>query len=237
MSSAFPRSGYFFAALLAVAVFAFWPSYFARLPAGPTVYMHVHAGLMLAWMGLLVVQPLLIRERRAGLHRRLGKLSYGLAPLAVVSALLLAHSRFAPMPSVEFAAAAPSLYLPLAATLLFALAYGLAIAWRDVPALHARFMICTALPLIDPIVARILGLRLPPLPDDRLYPLIGYGLTEVVLLALLVLDRRARRGRAAFPLMLAVFVVVHAGAFTLAHTAAWQRFAGWFRAVPLTVAS
>jgi hypothetical protein len=230
----FPRSGHWFAVLLAVAIFAFWPSYFAKLPAGPSVYMHAHAAIMLAWMGLLIAQPWLIRSRRSQLHRRLGRISYVLAPAAVLSAVLLAHSRFAPMPAVEFAKAAPFLYLPFAATLLFALCYGMAMAWRQVPALHARFMIGTALTLIDPVVARILGLRFAPLPDDRLYPLIGYSLTALVLLALAIVDRHARRGRVVFPALLAVFAMVHAGFFLVAPTAPWARLGEWFRTLPLT---
>jgi uncharacterized membrane protein len=230
----FPRSGSWFAALLAIAIFAFWPSYFGRLPGEPTIYMHVHAAVMLAWMALLIAQPVLIRARRPDLHRALGQASYVLAPAAVASAILLAHSRFAPMAAEDFARAAPFLYLPLAATMLFALTSAFAIAWRRRPPVHARFMICTGLTLIDPVVARILGLRFPPLPDDRLYPLIGYGLTELVLLALVVVDRNATRGRRVFPAVLALFAVVHLGFFTLAQAAAWVRFAAWFRALPLT---
>lgn len=230
----FPHSGLWFAALLAVAIFAFWPSYFAKLPDGPTAFMHAHAAIMLAWMALLIAQPLLVRAHRSDLHRVLGKVSYLLAPAAVVSAVLLAHSRFAPIPAGEFAQAAPFLYLPFAATLLFAISYGLAIAWRRSPPLHARFMICTALTLIDPVVARILGFRFPPLPDDRLYPLIGYGLTELTLLVLIVAGRGATRGRSVFPAMLALFVLVHAGFFTVAQTQPWTRIAAWFRTLPLT---
>jgi hypothetical protein len=230
----FPRSGYYFAALLAVAVFAFWPSYFSRLPAGGTAYMRVHALLMAAWIVLLIAQPSLIRARRNDLHRRLGRISYVLVPLAVVAALLLAHSRFAPLDAAAFAANAAFLYLPLAATLLFGLTYALAVACRGSPALHARFMIGTSLTLIDPIVARILGHRLPPLPDDLLYPLIGYGITDAVLVALLLADRRSPAGRAAFAAMLAVFGLVHVGFFTLAQTGTWLRFASAFRALPLT---
>ena len=230
----FPRGGYYFAALLGIAIFAFWPSYFSKLPSGATAYMHAHAVLMVAWMALLITQPLLIHARRNDLHRRLGKVSFVLAPLAVASALLLAHSRFAPMPAVEFAQAAPNLYLPFAATALFALTCTLAIAWRRTPPLHARFMVCTGLTLIDPVVARIIGLRLPPLPHDWYYPLIGYGLTDAVLLALVMADQRSQRGRAVFPLMLVVFGLVHLGYFALAPTDAWIQFASWFRALPLT---
>lgn len=229
-----PRSGYWIAGLLAIAIFAFWPSYFAKLPSGPTIYMHFHAAVMLAWMLLLVVQPTLIRAGRRELHRRLGRTSYVLAPTAVVSAVLLSHSRFAPMSAAEFAGAAAFLYLPFAASVLFAVCYALAIRWRREPLLHSRWMIGTALTLIDPIVARILGFRLSPLADERLYPLIGYGLALLILVVLSVADRRSGRVRAVFPAMLVLFGTVYAGFFVLAPTEPWARLAAWFRALPLT---
>jgi hypothetical protein len=59
-SAMYPNAGYAFAALFAVAVFAFWPSYFSQ-PSAASGYMHVHAAVMASWMLLLVVQPFLVR--------------------------------------------------------------------------------------------------------------------------------------------------------------------------------
>lgn len=230
----FPRSGYLFAALFAVAIFAFWPSYFARLPTGGTTYMHVHVVVMALWMSLLVGQPLLIRARRYGLHRGVGRSAYVLAPLAVVTALLLAHSRVAALSAEEFAAAASFQYLPFAAAGLFALTATLALVYRRAPLLHARYMVCTGLTLIDPVVARILGFRFPPLENELHYALIGFAITDAVLVALILADARSARGRAVFAIMLVVFASVHLGYFTFAQTETWLGFAGWFRALPLT---
>lgn len=229
----YPRVGYWFAALLAMAVFAFWPSYFSR-PSAATAYMHVHVVVMALWMALLVIQPFLIRARRNALHRRLGKSAFLLAPLAVVTALLLAHSRLAPLGAAELAEVAPFVYLPLQAAGLFGLTAGLALLHRKSPALHARYMICTSLTLIDPVVARILGFRLPALANDLHYALIGFAITDAILLALLLSNVRAGPGRTVFATMLVVFGLVHAGYFTLAQTDAWSSFVVAFRALPLT---
>lgn len=229
----YPRVGYAFAALLAVAIFAFWPSYFSRLPAA-TGYMHLHAAVMALWMLLLVTQPLLIRARRNDLHRRIGRAAFVLAPLAVVTSLLLAHSRLAPLDAAARAEAAPFIYLPLQAAALFGLTASLALAYRRSPALHARYMICTALTLIDPVVARILGFRFPPLDNDLHYALIGFAITDAILLALLLTDGRSRPGRSVYGAMLVVFGLVHLGYFTVAQTEAWRAFVEAFRALPLT---
>lgn len=229
----FPRSGYYFAALLAIAVFAFWPSYFSKLSAA-TAYMHAHAVIMALWMLLLVAQPFLIRARRHDLHRRFGKAAFVLAPLAVVAALLLSHSRLAPLGDAELAAAAPFVYLPLQAAGLFGLTAALALVHRKSPPLHARYVLCTAFTLIDPVVARILGFRLPPLENDLHYAMVGFAITDALLLVLVLADARAGRGRGVFATMLVVFGLVHAGYFTLAQTQAWQHFVGVFHALPLT---
>lgn len=229
----YPRVGYAFAVLLAVSVFAFWPSYFSR-PASASGYMHVHVAIMASWMLLLVSQPFLIRTRRNALHRRIGRAAYALAPLGVVTAVLLSHSRVVPLDAAALAEAAPFVYLPFQAAGLFGLTAGLALFHRRTPALHARYMICTALTLIDPVVARILGFRFAPLENDLHYALIGFGITDAILLALLLAERRSVAGRTVFGTMLAVFGLLHLGYFTLAQTAAWRSFVMAFRALPLT---
>src|SRR5262245_48969713 len=91
-SVSFTNSAPYFIALLLVAGVAFWPSYLSR-PTSVSGYTHLHAITATAWMLMLVVQPLAIRNRRLGWHRALGRASYAVAPLVVISMVLLAHSR------------------------------------------------------------------------------------------------------------------------------------------------
>ena len=230
----FPRAGWWFLAYFALATIAFWPSYVSLLPYGPDRFVHLHTIGVVGWMLLLISQPFLIVRGRWSLHRQMGKLSYLLVPWIVVTATLLAHSRFRAMPAEAFARDGHSLYLPFIAILLFLLCYGLAIARRRNAALHSRYMIATALPLVDPIVARLLAFYSPIAPGPIVYPLIGYGLTDLLLLLLIWSDRRQKRGQKAFLLLLPVFLVAHLAWFTLAQTQGWFRFAEWFRALPLT---
>ena len=102
-------------------------------------------------MLMLVVQPLAIRNRQLGLHRTLGRMSYVIAPLVVISMVLLAHSKTRTVPPIEL----PVFYVPLSLAGLFGLSYALAIANRRTTALHARFMVCTALTLIDPVAPNV----------------------------------------------------------------------------------
>jgi hypothetical protein len=150
-SVSFTNSASYFIGLLLVAVVAFWPSYLSTLSTA-SGYTHLHAVTAATWMLMLVVQPLAIRNRQLGWHRALGRASYAVAPLVVISMVLLAHSKMPNAPASEL----PGFYVPLSLAGLFALSYVLAIINRRTIALHARFMVCTALTLIDPVGVRLL---------------------------------------------------------------------------------
>lgn len=229
----FRSSGLWFAALLVAAGFAFWPRYLGRLNEDIDPYTHFHAAVATAWCLLLIVQPFLIRAGRRDLHRRVGALSYGIAPLVLVASTLLAHQRFRAMDEATFSAEAANLYLPLSAVLLFGVSYALAMAWRRTQALHARFMIATGLVLIDPVLGRLIGFYGPPLPHPLLNQAITYGSTDLILLALLWRPRMGARQRLVYAAGAAVFPLAHLGWFTLAQGPRWTSFAAWFRALPL----
>lgn len=231
----FPWAGYAFLASFVLALFAFWPEYLSKLPGGG-FYWHLHAILMTLWFGLLITQPLLIRAGNRPLHRLLGKTSFALAPLAIVSILLLAHARireFEGAPAAVASAFASHAVLPLSLMMLFAISWALAIHYRRNPALHARYMICTGLAFIDPIGSRLLGYYGPPLPDWA-YQGTTFALTDLLLIWLIWRERDSARGRAAFPAMLAVAAVLQISVFVLPEVPAWQSFMQWFAALPLT---
>jgi len=209
----FRTSSYWFVGLFGAAMVAFWPMYLSKLPQGDR-YTHAHAVLMTLWMGLLIVQPALIRSGQRALHRALGKASYLLVPLIVVASVRLTHFRARSMSEATFVAEGAFFYLPLSMISVFVVAYVLAIAFRGRAPLHSRFMICTGLTLIDPVVARVLFFYFPPLSNPLLYQVAGFGLTDLVLIVLIIRERDQRSGRAAFPVMLAFFAAVHLFWFT-----------------------
>lgn len=228
------RSAYLFAGVFGCALLAFWPSYLSLLGRGSSGYVHVHAAVMTLWFALLIVQAALIRAHRRALHRRLGALSYGLAPIIVVAGVLLSHVALVRDAGGDPAGAGRTLYLPLSMITWFAGCYALAIVYRNVPALHARFMVGTALAAVDPIASRIAAFYLPPLEDPARYPLISWGAVAAILIGAIVAERGQPRGRAVFPAMLAAISLVFALWFALAPSPSWLAFAGWFRGLPLT---
>lgn len=216
-----------------IALIAFWPTYLSQAFSASSSYTHLHAVSAALWMLMLVAQPLTIRARRLAWHRLLGRVSYVLAPLVLISIVLLAHSRIRALTAEAYAIQTYVLYLQMSLAVLFGLSYALAIYKRRVVALHARFMVCTALTLIDPVVIRLM-FWIDPMASWN-YQWFTFGLTDLVLVVLIWLERRSRVGRAVFPAMLMVFVLLQLPALLgLTDAPVWQTFARWFAARPLT---
>lgn len=218
----------FFALLVALAVPAFWPSYLRAEKAEADFHVHLHGIAMLLWGVMLIAQPWLIRIGRWKLHRKLGKASYVLAPLVVVSTLLLARYRLTqPYPADQLY----FLYVQLGLTAVFTVAYAQAIRHRKSPAVHARYMVCTALAMFDPIMARIVynhfGIDYP------FMQMLTWLMIDAILLYLWKRDVDSGSGIRVFPGMLAAFALMQVPTFFLYKTAAWAGFAKWYAALPL----
>jgi hypothetical protein len=220
------RSWKFFAGFLALAAIAFWPTYLSK-PTQSNGYTHAHAATATLWMVLLILQSWAIGSRRVALHRLSGKCSYLLAPLLIISVILLAHSRIEGISGDAYALQTYILYLQLSLALLFAISYGLAIWTRKSVARHSRFMVCTALTLVDPVLIRIL-FWIDPTPAWN-YQWLTFGVTDLVLLVLIWLERSNHAGRGVFPAMLGLFVAFQLPAL-LGWTDGplWQGFARGF---------
>lgn len=142
---------------------------------------HAHAVAMLAWFGLLALQPTLIQRGRHDLHRSLGLLS----PLVVIVfigfaipiALLNWHRVGEPL-----IITANSINLTF-----FVVLYSAAFIWRKVPAAHKRLMTYAALLLMGPALGRIAEIF--DRPPESVAPLI-FALQLAPVIRDLVADRR-----------------------------------------------
>lgn len=220
----FRRSAVYLALLLPFVVAGFWPTYFSRVMLETSVRVHIHGLAMSLWYLLLVTQAFLIRVNRRPLHRKLGRFSYALVPVIALSTLTMAHHRLQ-----ESGLNSETLfffYVQLSLLAYFLIAYGLAIANKARPLVHARFMVCTSLALIDPIFGRILynsfGINYP------LLEVLTYSLVGVILLWLAVWDARHRPVSRVFAGMLVVFVALELPTFFVYGLPGWRSFAAWF---------
>jgi len=236
----FNKSGYYFIALLFIALTGFWNSYFSlffndfdslRQLNEVDGYIHFHAGTMLLWVAMLISQAFLIKLNKRDAHKIIGRFSFGLVPVLAISLILLAHSQITIHDYGITYSRLYVLFLQLSLLAIFIIAYGLAISYRHSPAYHARYMICTALTLIDPAVARI-PLNLPSIPFS--YQVYTFGLTDLILVVLIILERHQKNGRKVFPIMLGVFLFFQIINLTLTRSQIWDDFAFWFARLPIT---
>ena len=132
---------------------------FVDIPRVP-YWVHVHAIVMLSWLGLLVVQPWLAERGGLALHRRLGWFAVGLAVillcLATTAALMaMILGRIPPVQT-------PGYFLAMNMTSLaaFALLFGAAIWKRRNMQAHQRLVMAATVMVIDPGIARALPFQL-----------------------------------------------------------------------------
>ena len=220
---------FFFGAFLFAAIIGFWPTYFTRLGEMASWRVHAHGALLFGWCLLLIAQAWLIRDRRGTWHRALGKTSYVLAPLIVISALVVEHGVLVKAAGRYNDETLYFAYVIVALLILFTLAYTLAIIHRRSPALHMRYMICTALTMVDPVFARIIDVRL----GVGFGPgqMITYALVDTILLWLVINDRDSPVR--VFPKMLAAFVLAQLPTFFIYKTAWWPDIVARFASLPV----
>lgn len=153
---------YFFTAFFVLVIYCFYATYFGHFSDFEgirstidnellviTNITHFHALMIILWLLMLIIQPILIIKKKLKWHRLLGKASYLVVGLLFISLLLIVNqeqSRAKNLPVF----AANLLDVPT-----FMVLYGLAIYFRKKPAYHARFMVMSVIPFLDPAFARL----------------------------------------------------------------------------------
>lgn len=229
----FRNSVFYFALIPLFAVWGFWVTYFTRPPESLAPFDHIHGVAMFGWCLMLVAQSLLIRTNRRDIHRKLGTLSYVLAPLIVISTLTLANYRLNTRGLTDEGLYILSLQIFTLAQ--FVVAYCLAIWNRRRPDVHARYMVCTGLTLLDPIFARILLVHFMQAPlTSGIVQYITYGFIDLILLVLVLWDWKSHQRKDVFLPMLIFFLATHIPVFFVLSSPAWASFAAWFMALPIS---
>ena len=235
----YQRVAFWLSVFFLLVLIAFWSSYYGVLSRPMPGAVHFHGGAMTAWCVLLILQAVLIRTGKFRYHRAFGTLSYLLVPLILVSGAHLAHQ------TVLKAASRPDLYYHLIALmfnalLVFLIFYGLAIRYRKQPRTHARYMLSTVFPLVTPVTDRIIHKyihdlvpHLPTIGGAPIAPIVGYLLTDLVVLGLLLWDWKAHRKLNVFPVVLIVLLIYQISVMTFYQYNFWRSIGDWIMRLPL----
>ena len=201
MEKAYKKLGYFFLLMIPLIFLGFYKSYFVQFPnfeENITTFIHLHALISSIWIILLIVQPFLIANKKHQLHRKLGKLSYVVFPLLILS--------FVPQMIRIINSDAPLfLFFPLADSVLLILFYALAMFNKRNTAKHMRYIIGTATVFLGPTLGRIGPniLELSPGVSQN----IQYGLIYVILISLIFFDKRKSKKYQPYLLILTTWII------------------------------
>jgi hypothetical protein len=237
--------GYGMLILLGLSFLSFAPAYFMVLHTSLPWIMHLHAVLMFAWMGILIAQPFLIRQKKYSLHRKVGKATYGLVPILLISGFVMIRYAYArdlnviPQEALETGSVmSPAevvhqarVYSGLGLYYFFGflIFYPLAILYRRDPNTHAKFMIATSLAVVGPIVDRILFRSFHFFKLNAGFPLeyVSFGLIDLVMILLLYVDYKKGYPMRTSVICFSIYGLGQVFYFAGLSSSAWQTFAGW----------
>lgn len=137
----------------------FYPSYISLLPQFNRfpLTIHIHFVAFLCWFLLLIIQPALIRRQQYTLHRKLGRFSYLLAPLLVLTILLLVKDKVLRELPVSVQAASMTALIGILDVMSFSVCYLLAMVNRHNIRWHVALIIGATLIVFNPGMSRLLN--------------------------------------------------------------------------------
>jgi hypothetical protein len=229
--------GYWFLLVIVLAFAGFYHTYFVKLLDIKTPIIHIHFLLMGLWILMLVAQPFLIKYKKLATHRLLGKVSYVLVPLVLLSAWLLARSGYYreieqlreaasaglnSMTEFEILKAAAVEPAAIIALIIFPLFYVLGIRHRRQSPKHARYMLATALILLGPTVDRIIfiNLRVKSILGVSSY-FVSMLIIDLILALLLYVDFKNGRETKTLSYCLLIFITSQLAFYILPNFDGW----------------
>ncbi|MDF2156756.1 hypothetical protein [Algoriphagus sp. CAU 1675] len=237
----YPNLGYWLLTFIPLTAAGFYVTYFSRLHLPQPSVLHLHFGLMAIWMGMVISQPLLIRNKKLQLHRKVGRMSYIILPLVLLSTWMIMKWSYeveisslqnelvqgTSSETLEEGRSRIASFISIAFIYVFWLGvfYGLAIWHRKNHSIHARFMIAASLTFLGPTVDRILIFLFgiysigPGLPSA----VVAFILVDSILSYLLLRDIREKKKTCPYALALGLYIPVQLFHLFLTDSPIWER--------------
>lgn len=202
MEKTYKNIGYFILLLIPLTLFGFYKTYFIKFPYFENIdfYIHLHAFIAFLWVLLLGFQPIFIRNRRYDLHRKLGKFTYYLFPLLILSLV---------PQIINELQRGDTIYNTIANGILLTTFYVLAIVNKKNTAKHMRYLISMALVFVIPTLGRVIGIWFG-VPIDLMYHMV-LTIINMTLLGLIIWDKSNNRDVQPYLIALTAFVLYQIG--------------------------
>ncbi|TXE11204.1 YfhO family protein [Algoriphagus aquimarinus] len=224
------KNTYRLTALLMVVIiigvqWGFYETYTSQFPnfINSTYIIHIHGALLMIWLGLLVVQPMLIYVKKAKLHRSIGKVAFVLGPLIILSMYFVTRDSY--WRGLDVLSESENLgfmVLDIRGFFTFAIFWALAMGYRKIPSAHMRYMIGTGILAIGPGVGR--GL----LASFDISPYVAFTITDgidlLIVGTLLGIDL-VKKNDYKPSLVVFLFLLVGSALWQINESSLWQNFA------------
>lgn len=231
MEKGYKNIVYFFGFIALLTFIGFYKKYFSLAPDFPGLKAihHFHALLLCTWLVLLIVQPILIAGKKIDLHRKVGKISFFLVPMAFVSMILAYHNqyhRFLSEGQPE-SFVLGFVFAPATDAIPFVIFYLLALLNKRNTQKHMRYMIATGIVVAGPGLGRIFmtWLNMDIFAAIQILALIQL----LTFLALIIYDRLNKKNFRINPYTVAfiIWLIPNVLIAFFPATNVWQAFAKW----------
>jgi hypothetical protein len=239
----FPWLAWALLLLLPITFFGFYPSYFGRINGSLPIIYHIHSVMMLAWLLLVIGQPFLISYNKIRLHKLIGKVSYVLMPLIIVSGYFIL--RFSYQRALSGVDVGPPGYYPEDLPLHIKAAefvvigivywvwliiyYTLGVVFRKNLLAHATFMLAASLTILGPAGDRLIGQICDALglPFNAMAGNFVFALVAAVFASLLILHYKKKLSPAPALIVLMLHGIGVFLFYTMPYHPAWNALAAF----------
>lgn len=149
----------FFLTVVVISLAGFFNSYIKHLPETGKfpILIHIHFIVFLSWFAMLIAQPILIRQKKYGPHRKIGRLSYFLAPVLVITILWVVKNQTIRKMEASESDAAVTMLIGLLDAVTFSTYYIIAMINKRNLRWHVAFLIAASLIILNPGMSRLLN--------------------------------------------------------------------------------
>ena len=219
MEKYYKNTGNYFLILILFIALGFYYPYFSLFAQfkSVTTTVHVHAISLMLWALILIAQPILIRYKKYKAHKILGRVTYFLVPVVILTCFGVMRQQYyegleSKMTSVQ---SLKALFVSLTQALSIIILYVLAIVnvLKGNIAFHMRYMICLFLQFIPPTFGRTLGywLGLRQVYTNTIAVLVGV----CIIIMLIIADKKRKADFTPYVVALSLYFVFNVSWFAL----------------------
>lgn len=150
---------------IVLSLVGFYSSYISHFPKFSDFkgLINIHFFSFCCWFTLIVIQPILIRKKQYELHKKLGRLSYFLIPILVITIVLLRLGKLSEEVADSLESASMNAFITFADILSMNGFYLIAVINSKNIHRHVAFILATSLVILNPGLARLLNIIKPGL--------------------------------------------------------------------------